>query len=384
MRIGHWMWRLVKAVIVLAVVMAIVYWVKFSPVPVAEHVVERGTIVAEVMGTGTLEARVETTISAKISGRITQVLVDQGDRVEHGDVLVHLDDEELQQQVAIADANVQSALAAIDRLKTDKNRAEAVLDQAKRSHSRAQTLVSQNAVSRDESDRATEGLAIAESGLSRADAAIAEGQKALIAAEKNLEYHRTRLADTTVHAPFSGLITKRTREPGDVIVPGSSILNLISTDELWISAWVDETEMAKLRVDQEARVVFRSEPERSYRGTVARLGLEADRETREFIVDVKVLELPVNWAVGQRAEAFIEVGRREDAVLLPATLLSLRDERQGVFVLDGEKARWRPVSVGLRNRDRWEITEGLAAGDRVIAVSSPRSNLVDGRKVTTK
>lgn len=158
-----------------------------------------------------------------------------------------------------------------------------------------------------------------------------EGQKELVAAEKTLEYHRARLADTEIRAPFDGLIVKRHRDPGDVVVPGSAILTLISTDELWISAWVDETEMGRLRTDQSARVVFRSQPERSYPGTVVRLGLEADRETREFIVDVRVLELPQNWAVGQRAEAFVEIARKDEVILLPAKFVIDGGDDPGVF-----------------------------------------------------
>ena len=71
-----WAWRMLKVAVVVAVVVGVVYWVRFAPVSVTLHQVEKGEIVAEVMGTGTLEARVKTTISPKISGRIGRVLVD--------------------------------------------------------------------------------------------------------------------------------------------------------------------------------------------------------------------------------------------------------------------------------------------------------------------
>jgi len=190
-------------------------------------------------------------------------------------------------------------------------------------------------------------LAVAEAGVSLAEAAIAEGQKELVAAEKTLEYHRARLHDTKVHAPFDGLVVKRNRESGDVVVPGSSILTLISTDELWISAWIDETEMVRLQTDQSARVLFRSEPDKAYPGKVVRLAREADRETREFIVDVRVLELPKNWAVGQRAETYIQITQKDDVLLLPARLIVKRDNATGVFIdIDGF-AEWRPVRSDL-------------------------------------
>jgi multidrug efflux pump subunit AcrA (membrane-fusion protein) len=78
--IRTWLWRVVRLAIAISAISAVAYWLLWSPVPVVEHRVERGAIVAEVMGTGTLEARVKTAISPKISGRISEVYVDQGDR----------------------------------------------------------------------------------------------------------------------------------------------------------------------------------------------------------------------------------------------------------------------------------------------------------------
>ncbi len=308
-------------------------------------------------------------------------MADQGDSVKIGDLLVQLDDAELQQQVEIAEANVNAASAAILRLSSDKKRAEAVYAQAEKSHSRLQQLSRQNAASREEADKATEGLAVAEAGIASAEAAIAEGQKQLVAAEKTLQYHRARLQDTRIVAPFDGLIVRRNRDPGDVVVPGSSILTLISTDEVWVSAWVDETEMSRLEADQPARIVFRSQPDESFPGSVARLGREADRETREFIVDVRVLELPTNWAVGQRAEAFIKVEQVESTVTLPANLVQRRDGNEGVFVLVENYAKWRPIELGLRNRESVQITSGLAAGDVVVTPTKPGAVLRDNQPV---
>lgn len=376
-------WRLLKAIAVLLIVGGIIYWVKFAPVAVNSYTVAEGTITAEVMGTGTLEARVQTTISPKIASRIVEVMVDQGSCVSRGDLLVRLDDEELQQQVAIASANVDAASAAIVRVTTDKNRAAAVYEQAKKSHDRLQSLLQQKAISPDDADRAVEALAVGEAGVSRAEAAIVEGQKELVAAEKTLEYQRARLLDTNIHAPFDGLVVKRNRELGDVVVPGSSILTLISTDELWISAWIDETEMARLHPEQSARIVFRSEPDKNYPGKVIRLGREADRETREFVIDVRVLALPTNWAVGQRAEAYIQTAQKHDVLLLPTRLIAEQDHDVGVFVnVDGTASR-RPVSVGLRSRDAVEVLEGLAEGDSVITPKNPSIGLTDGRRVAT-
>lgn len=382
--IRRWSWRAAKAVAIIAVVGGIVYWLNLAPITVDEHIVGHGPIVAEVLGTGTLEARVKSTVSPKISGRVKRVLVDQGDRVNGGQDLVFLDDDELRQQVAIAQANLDAAAAALVSLKTDKDRSNAVALQASKRHSRVVRLVESSAVNQEEVDRAIEALAIADAGLSRAEAAITGGQKELIAAEKTLEYHRARLADTKIVAPFDGLIVRRHRDPGDVVVPGTAVLTLISTDELWISAWVDETEMSKLKTDQVARVVFRSEADQAYSGRVVRLGREADRETREFIVDVRVLELPKNWAVGQRAEVYIQTAKEDKALIAPARFVALHARETGVFVSREGRAHWQPTEIGLRSRDTIEIRNGIRANDTIVMPVDPRTPLADGRRISTR
>jgi HlyD family secretion protein len=381
---GRWAGRVVKPAVFVVVVVAVVYWVKFSPVAVTGHRVGRGPIVSEVMGTGTLEARVAVTVSPKISGRVIEVLVDQGDRVTSGEVMVRLEDTDLKQQVAIAQAQLETAGSAIDRLKADKDRAEAVAAQARRDNRQTQALFAGDAATRDEADRAAETLSIAEAELARSVAALAEGRSALAAAENTLKYQLARLDDATIVAPFDGLIVRRHREAGDIVVPGSAILSLISTDELWIDAWVDETQMSALRVGQPARVVFRSEPKHPYPGEVARLGREADRETREFIVNVRTLDLPENWAVGQRAEVYIRSAGKDSATLVPPELLELRGDQQGVFIDVDGRARWRPVTPGLRNARFVEAVDGVEVGDIVVRPVKAAAVLRDGQRVSTR
>lgn len=191
-------------------------------------------------------------------------------------------------------------------------------------------------------------------------------------AEKNLAYQRERLGFTQILSPYDGLVTRRDRDPGGVVIPGSSLLQLISTNEIWVSAWVDETTAAGLALGQKARVVFRSAAGKSYSGEVARLGREADRETREFLVDVRVNALPANWTIGQRAEVFIETGRKSGALAVPQRFLQWRDGKPGVFLITSGKAVWREVTLGLRGREVVEITQGLSGGEKVAAIADAK------------
>lgn len=377
----RWLWTWGRWGLVLVAIGAGYYQLRLSPVPVSGEPPQQQTIVAEVMGTGTLEARVSTTISPKIAGRIDRVLVDQGDAVTEGQLLAQLDDEDLRQQVEIASANREAAEAALERLTADKSRSVAVFAQAEAQHERIVSLHQKGVITDEDLETSIESLAVATADTTRAEAAIREGEKELLAAEKTLAYHRARLADTTLKAPFAGLIVERQREAGDIAVPGSAVLTLISTEVVWISAWVDETAMANLAVDQPARIVFRSQPEQPYPGSVVRLGRQADRETREFVVDVEVAQLPTNWAVGQRAEVFIETQRRDDCLAIPLTAVSRRDDQDGVWIAKRGLAHWQPLGLGLRGRTMVEVTDGLSADDLVLAAETAGSPLTEGRRV---
>ena len=378
-----WFWKMGRWIVLAGIVGGVVYQLQLSPVTVQGITPTRQAIVSEVMGTGTLEARVSTTISPKISGRISEVLVDQGETVGAGQLLVRLDDEELRQQVAIAQASLEAAQAALQRLMADKNRVVAVFEQSERHHARVQSLKEKSATTQEDVDRAVESLAIATADMTRAEAAIAEGQKGLLVAEKTLEYHRARLADTIIKSPFSGLVVDRQREAGDIAVPGSAVLTVISTDVLWISAWVDETEMAKLSVSQPARIAFRSQPDRNYPGKIIRLGRQADRETREFVVDVQISELPANWAVGQRAEVFVETQRQDNTLTIPLSVLHRREGEEGVFVAENGRAAWRAVTLGVRGREFAEVREGLSESDLVLLFPAGQTPVAIGRRVRT-
>jgi HlyD family secretion protein len=357
----NWKWMLVVAIVV-----ALGMRFKFAPTPVLAHTVEKSEVLGEVLGTGTLEARIKTTISPRIQERLAAVLVDQGDAVSAGQLLAQLDDGELKRQVEVAEATLASARATAGRVRVDEARAAAVEQQARQEHKRIADLVATKISSQAELDKAIEQLRVAESDLERTRAATQEAQQQVNTAVKNLAYQNERLGFTRITSPYDGLITRRDRDPGGVVVPGSSLLQLIATNELWISAWVDETAGSGLALGQKARVVFRSEAGKTFTGEVARLGRETDRETREFLVDVRVRELPANWTVGQRAEVFIETGRKSDALAVPPRFIQWRESQAGVFVAEGNRAVWRAVKLGLRGRAVVEVLDGLSAGEKVV------------------
>jgi HlyD family secretion protein len=373
-----WKWALIALVIGVAL-----YKVKFAPVAVSTQPVSVGEIVAEVMGTGTLEAHYQGTVSAQVQAPLMEYLVDQNDWVKSGQLLARLDDSDIKREVTTQEAVVKAAEATVDRTVADEARAKANLQKARLDYDRYSGLLGTKSISQDQLDKAVQTQAVAEAELAGATAAIAEARRQEVAARERLQYQQARLAYTRVTSPFDGLIARRDREVGDIVVPGASIFLLVSKRELWISAWVDEYQMGRLATGQPVRVVFRSDPSKPCPGKVTRLGNEVDRETREFRVDCGVDKLPTNWGVGQRAEVYIETGRKSDAINVPLKAILWRDGKPGAYIVDNGRARWREITMGLRGAKKVEITQGLSKDDRVI-VGPQTAQLTDGQRVTVR
>lgn len=373
-----------KLLAVVAIVCLIVYYMFFAPVSVESVKAVSGPIVAEAMGTGTLEARVRTTISPKISGRIAQIFVDQGDNVVKGQKLVTLDDEDLRQQVEIAKAELSFAQAGVEMAVSQIKSADATEKQAKSSFDRQSKLVPTGAVSIEAFEKIQQQLEVAQAGLSQAQSAKVEAEKLVVKDEASLQFAQAQFAYTVINAPFDGLIVKRSRDSGDIVIPGSMILDMISLEQLWVSAWVDETMLDKLKVGQVSKIVFRSNPKPELPGKIARISPEVDTETREVLVDVTVDRLPQSWAVGQRAEVYIETNQKETAVVIPQRVIVWQRGQPGVFVIEKGRTYWRKIVLGIEGKENVEVTEGLQAGQVVLIPGSslPR----DGRavKVITK
>jgi HlyD family secretion protein len=173
----------VKTAVLAVVVAAVVYQTMFSPVPVDGVVVGRGEVVNEVLGTGTLQARTRAVISPRITGRLTQVLVDQSDAVKCGQLLATLDDGELRQQVAMATADVEVAKASLDRVEWEIAAARSADVLARSEYERVTQMRVAGAASAGEADTVVQRRDAASAELRRGGAAKVELQRQLVKAE---------------------------------------------------------------------------------------------------------------------------------------------------------------------------------------------------------
>ncbi|NLC82292.1 MAG: biotin/lipoyl-binding protein, partial [Lentisphaerae bacterium] len=194
--------RGLKRVAVVAVIAGAAVYLRLKPRPVEAHTVDRGELVVEVMGTGTLEARVKTTVSPRIQERLDAVLVDQGDPVHAGQLVARLDDTDIRAQIDVATASLAAARASVERVSSDAARAAAVVTTAQLNYRRAAELLARQMISQENMDKSIESLRTAEADVQRVQAAIAEAQAQVVTAEKTLAYHRQRLEYTQLTSPY--------------------------------------------------------------------------------------------------------------------------------------------------------------------------------------
>lgn len=355
-----------------------IYRLKFAPVPAEILPVNRGPIVSEALGNGFIRAEHHGMVGPRIEGRIVELSVDTNDVVREGDALARLDDSELKAEHESAERAYEAARAAISSATAEKNRTEAVFRQAGRDHARYEALFRERVISEAEYERSAEKLDIARAERDRAASLLNEAACRARDAEKRRDAGKARLDETVVRAPFSGIILSREREKGDVAVPGTTIYQIVDPTDIRVSAWLDETSMAGVGNGKPARVVFHSEPARTYHGSVVKVERDVDPETREILVDVRTDALPDGWAIGQMADVFVERERKDDALVIPSRAVLWNMGSPSVFVLKNSKARQRPVRIGIEGRDQVEIVEGISADDRVVI---PEAGVVPGKRV---
>lgn len=249
--------------------------------------------------TGTIEAT-QVDLSVKITGRITARLVNEGDRVNEGQVLVRLDAEELlsevrRQEAAVrtAEATLRDLLAGARREEIEEARAgvrsaEATRVWTERDYRRAEELSRKELIAAQEVDRARQafevaaaqeqtarqrlGLLLAGSRPEQIEAA--RGQ--LAQAQSALAIAKSRLREMTLVSPFSGVVLRKNMEVGETANPGVPILTLMNPRELWVRAYVPEEEIGRIKVGDPARVKVDAYPARSFPGRISEIASEAE------------------------------------------------------------------------------------------------------------
>lgn len=382
---GRSRWSLiVLAFLGFAAVVAIVIWA-FGSNPVAVTIesvrlTQSGGSAASVLdASGYVVARRQATVSSKIAGKILEVLVEEGVRVEKDQIVAYLDDSAQIAQLNLARAQLSSVKAALNETKAQLRQAELDL-------TRSTELLARNLTSRADFDAAT---ANAETLRAR----LAAGHENVTVAKRRVDVSKDQLNNTVIRAPFAGVVVTKNAQPGEMISPISAgggftrtgICTIVDMDSLEIEVDVNEAYIQRVRPDQTVTATLDAYQNWKIPARVIAIVPTADRQKATVRVRIGFLERDqrIFRDMGVKV-AFLSDGA-DTTEAQPATVYVSRDavrtdsEGNFVWIVRDNAVQRRTVSIGQSSRRGVQIMSGLGAGDKIVVAEE--DNLVAGQTV---
>lgn len=356
-------------------------------------------------------------VGAKVMGRVAWIGVEKGDKVQQGQVLVRLEDQEFRAQVNQAQANVAAAQARMDQLRSGSRpqeklkdkaavlQAEANLRNAEAEYERMAQLYPAGVVSKSEVDRAVmqrDGArAMVQAARQSSEmtnigprveeirAAAAEVRQVQAA----LDYARTQLASTEIKAPVTGTVLQRIVERGVMVTPSAvgesgartSVVSLADLSDLQIELDISQTDFARLKMNQRAEIIPEAFPNLKYTGFIVEIAPEANRAKATVQVKVKVenpdeqLRPEMNVRVNFLADAPTKETTTVARVLVQKAAVVHQDGGNFVFVIKGSRVEQRVVRLGEETGEFYLVLEGLSGGESTAVTGADK--LRDGDRV---
>ena len=325
-----------------------------KPLAVKVADVQRGTLSKFLEYKGTVSAWRTANILPESSGRIGRIYKKQGDRVRKGDLLAELDLTTLQLQ----NKQARAAVAV----------AEAAYKDAQMNFERMKKLYDSKAISQMQLEKTQLGLEAADTQMKSAKA--------------NLDLVDYMLKNSSMRAPFDGIIAAKMLEEGDMINPmmgmSPGILILMDLSQVKVAVDVPSEEIEKIAIGQRCRVKVSSLEKEEFEGEVYSKNLAADPVSKTFKVEIRINNPKLKIKAGVFADIALEYLRHENVLLLPLTAL-LRGDRD-VMVFNNGVADKRRVLVGPKNGTNFEVLSGVAPGEKVLIEGN--YDLKDGSPVT--
>lgn len=297
------------------------------------------TLTAGPTLSGSLEPELAATMRAELGGAVTAVLVDDGQPVKRGQVLVRIDD------TAVRDAYV-SARAAL-------RSAEATSQLARRNAERARRLNAAGAVAeRDVED--------AQTAATNAEGQVADAQARLASAEK-------QLGKTTLRAPFDGVVSEVTVSQGDIVQSGNALLGVLGPASMRLEASVPVEQLSAIIPGTPVHFNVSGYPDREFSGKILRVSPAVDATTRQVRVIVSLPNVQRTLVAGLFAEGHVATERRQ-GIVVPRSAIDSRGIRPVAVRLKGGRVERVEVELGLQDRvsERVEVKSGVAAGDTLL------------------
>jgi RND family efflux transporter MFP subunit len=374
-------WWVGSGLLVLAFVVAGVWWRSVSSVVEVRTAAARepaggGGERTVLNASGYVTARRQATASSKVTGKVVDVLIEEGMKVKEGQVLARLDDTNVKTGLDVAAAQLESAKAALAQT-------EAQLKDANLEFQRTTELAKQHIASQSDLD-------LAESNAKSLQAHLAQQKLDVVVAERQVALWQQQMDDMIIRAPFAGVVTTKDAQPGEMISPVSAgggftrtgIGTIVDMDSLEIEIDVGESYIQRVEPHQPVEATLDAYPEWKIPCKVIAIIPTADRQKSTVKVRVGFDKLDPRILPEMSVKvAFRETGAEAPgrSVIIPGSSVRNQDGRDVVFIAQNGRAERRGVTVGTVQDNEATLTAGVAAGERVIV--DPPGGLADGARV---
>ena len=326
--------------------------------------------------TGQLAAQDQATLSVKVPGRLRTVTVDLGSVVRQGQTVAQIEQQDYQLRVQQSEAALGQARARLglapegtdDKVEAEQTgtvrQARAVMDEARTTRERTDTLVKQGVVSRAEWDAADAAYKVAVSRFQDAVEEIRNRQALLSQRRAELALARQQLTDTTVVAPFDGVVQERKASVGEYLAAGAGVVTIVRVNPLRFRAEVPERDAASVKMGQRVNVTVEG-ASTVFAGRVVRLSPSLSERNRVLIVEAEVAN---NGTLrpGSFARADIITSDTSMAVTVPSNAIITFAGIEKVIVVQNGKALEKPITTGRRGDNWTEVVAGVNVGDAVV------------------
>ena len=389
---------------------------------VAEVETARATVDSGAVGgttlnaTGYIVAHHKINVNSKVTGRVKWIGVEKGDKVKEGQVLVKLEDDEFRAQYLQAKGAYEAAKARyeaakngsrpqeVDRAQHDLDQAKAQLADDKSNLERIRPLVQQGVFSRQQLDDAVaryegsvqkvnslqKSFDLMKIGPRQEDIEAARGQ--MVQSQGQMNYAKSQLDATEIRAPVTGTILDRTAEKGELILAqfassAGSVVSLADLNDLQVELDISQDDFAKLSPKQKAVVYTDAYPDKKYKGYIAQISPEANRQKATVQVKVQIenpdsfLRPDMNATVQFLSDDKTATMQPVAGVLVPLAAVKDLNGKKVVFIDYKDHAKAREVQV-ISTRNTGYLVSGLNGGEDVIVNAPP--DLKDGAKVKLK
>lgn len=338
---------------------------------------------------GTLAAQEDAEVAAEVAGRVVATPIERGSRVGQGATLIQISDTEVAAQAHEAEANAaqlearlgmaSGAAFDVERVPEVANaKASQVL--ARTEFERTRLLQSQQLVSKSEFDQRQAQADAAQRQYEVARNGAEQQYQALMAARARVQLARKALADTQVRAPFDGVVGERLVSVGDYVTRGAKVARVMRISPLRLELSVPAQYLKTVATGRAVQLDVDAYAGEKFTGEVRFVSPALQSDSRSLMIEAIVQNADGRLKPGLFATARIEQAEQTPALLIPKAAVTTNGDVSRVFVVKGDKAEERLVTIGQQVGDNVEATSGLTAGDRVIV--GGREQLRDGAAIT--